>query len=367
MAINLSIRWSHPEATSAQVRYARVDNTGTPTYTLVTPNPVVTPATTTVSVATNVPNGQYVVESIPIYNDGRSCSPTVQYTDPCPGLIAINASINLGNIVVTWQAQPQVPKALISVSFPSGGTYQNMFVNMDTTNTNTIPIPPGNNGQITVRGQSVCDESSGFYSAYSNTITLDNTGNTNPVMSQFKLGNDINSLCNNSTVNLYTNGAFGLNSVLYNDSLLTNPVTGYTYASLVTDGVGDVGYIYSISTLTGTVLSEASQSCSVEVRNFWTSGSYTIGSISGIAGFTFPGGGIGMDSVYYGIKNAMIVSTTITAVVTATPAASGSLSLYKNGILVECLNVTGDGSYSFGAISANSDDRISIYAQPGSC
>lgn len=367
MSINLSIRWSHPEANQAKIRYARIDNTGVPTWVLVTPNPVVSPITNTVSIATNLPNGQYAVESTPVYADGRTCSPTVDYTPVCPGLIAINASINLGNIVVTWTADAFIPKARISVSFPNGGSYVNTFNNIGVSNTTTIPIPPGNNGQITVRGQSVCDDISGFYSGYSNTITLNNSGNTNPVMSQFILGNNINTLCNGGSVNLYTNGPFGIGKVLYNDSLLSNPVTGYTFAGLVSDLLNTAGDIYSIDSLTGTVLSENAQKCSVEVRNMWNSNSYKIINVVGIPGFTFPGSGVGLDSHYSGIKNALMVSTVITVSVSASPAASGCLRLYKNGFQTECLAVTGDGSYSFGPISANSDDTLTIYAENSTC
>jgi hypothetical protein len=64
--INLTIEIQHPAAASNTVRYARIDNTLTPVYTII-PN-VQGP----VFVISNVPNGQYRVFAKPNYPDGRS-------------------------------------------------------------------------------------------------------------------------------------------------------------------------------------------------------------------------------------------------------------------------------------------------------
>jgi hypothetical protein len=119
---------------------------------------------------TNVPDGQYQVNITPIYADGRSCTPTTVITEPCPGLLSINAVLNSGNIVVSYLAPSQVPKVRITVDYPNGGSFIANYVNNG--NNIVIPLPPGVTGIFTVSGQSVCDESAGFFSASSPQISL---------------------------------------------------------------------------------------------------------------------------------------------------------------------------------------------------
>jgi len=167
MSINLSIRFQHPGAIAHQVSYARIDNTSNPVFTNVQPNPTTSPAT----IATNIPNGQYQINSIPIYADGRKCDPITIFTDPCPGLISISAVISAGAIVVSYLAPSDAPKVKINVAYPNGGSFSKLYVNDG--NDIAIPIPPGiTSGDFIVTGQSVCDESSGFYSPPSSQVTV---------------------------------------------------------------------------------------------------------------------------------------------------------------------------------------------------
>lgn len=364
MAINLAIRWSHPNATAALVRYARVDNTSSPVYTTITPNPAVSPNINVLTVATNLPNGQYEVQATPIYADGRSCAASVYYTPECPGLVAINAYVNAGNVIVTWTADPSIPKARITVNFPGGGQSISLYSNVQTVNTTAISIPPGNSGQITVFGQSVCDESTGFYSAASNQVTVDNNTGTTPLPGQYTRSNNIDNICNEAPIVLYTNGAFGIGSVLYQDSGLTTPMTGFIYVSLVSSKT-----IYTVSTTTGTVLTESGQSCNVIVANEVLTNNYKINAVTGVTGFVLPGGGVpstGVGPTYYGTRTGS-GSLTITVNVTSNVGASGGLSLFRNGVLVQCLTISGDGSYSFAAASFVSTDILQITAHTGVC
>lgn len=166
MSINLTASFSHPDASAHRVRYARIDNTVTPVYTTVSPDPVSSPAT----IATNIPNGQYRVGYKPIYADGRSCEEQFQDTPACEGLISINAYFDGDNIVVQYLAPSDAPKVRITVNYPNGGSFTANYVN----NGNDIPIAVPSNlfGDFFVTGQSVCDESSGFYSAPSSQVTI---------------------------------------------------------------------------------------------------------------------------------------------------------------------------------------------------
>lgn len=177
MSINLSIQFSHPDAISHQVSYARIDNIVTPSFVNVSPNPITSPAT----IAINIPNGQYQVNSIPIYADGRICQPEITITPACPGLLSITAVITSGNLVISYLAPSEVPKVRMTVNYPNGGSFIANYVNNG--NNIVIALPVGLTGNFAVTGQSVCDEASGFYSAPSSqvvvTVTSDNVAITN--------------------------------------------------------------------------------------------------------------------------------------------------------------------------------------------
>lgn len=169
MSINLSITFSHPSAIANMVQYARIDNTINPVFMTVVPN-ITGSSGSGVVIATNLPNGQYQVNITPIYADMRVCNPTIQQTDPCPPLLSMNAVLTSGNIVVSYLAPSQVPKVRITVNYPNGGSSVANYVNDG--NPVVVPVPAGVTGQFTVLGQSVCDESSGFFSAFSPQVTV---------------------------------------------------------------------------------------------------------------------------------------------------------------------------------------------------
>jgi hypothetical protein len=188
--INLSIDFEHPAAIANQVQYARIDNTVTPTFITVSPN-IAGSSGSGVVIATNVPNGQYQVNITPIYADGRSCAPTIFTTPPCDPLISINAVITSGNIVVSYLAPSTAPKVRITVNYPNGGSFVANFVNNG--NNIVIPLPAGQTGTFLVAGQTVCDEVSGFYSAFSSQVALTVTA-FNVVINNFAPGITISNV-----------------------------------------------------------------------------------------------------------------------------------------------------------------------------
>lgn len=168
MSINLSITFNHPDAIANAVAYARIDNTINPVFVNVSPN--IAGNGGTFRIASNIPDGQYQVNITPIYADGRVCAPTVVITDPCPTLISISAEVIAGNMVISYLAPSQAPKVRMTVNFPNGGSSVANYVNNG--NNIVVALPPNLPGSYTVAGQSVCDESSGFYSAFSNLVTV---------------------------------------------------------------------------------------------------------------------------------------------------------------------------------------------------
>lgn len=174
--INLGIRFANTEVTSRRVRYARIDNTNTYLWTTVGTNPTTSPAV----IATNIENGQYAIESVGIYPDGRTCPPRTYYTPSCEGLISINAYISSNNLIVEYLAPSGTPKVRITVDYPNNG--QNVANYVNTGTPIVIGLPTGVNGDFFVTGQSVCDEASEFFSPKSNQVSV--TRNSNPTITQ---------------------------------------------------------------------------------------------------------------------------------------------------------------------------------------
>lgn len=166
MSINISLSFIHPEAVSQFVQFARIDNTLNPVYSTVVPNPVTSPAT----IATDIPNGQYSIQSKPVYADGRSCEFTTIYTPACPGLISINAYIDGTNLIVQYLGPSEAPKVRITVTYPNNGSFTANYVNNG--NDIAIALPSNLFGDFSVLGQAVCDEDSGFYSPFSNQVVV---------------------------------------------------------------------------------------------------------------------------------------------------------------------------------------------------
>lgn len=185
--INLSIRFSHPDAIAHFVRYARVDNTSSPLYIVVSPNPTVSPA----NIATNIASGQYLIESTPLYGDGRICNPINTYTPSCDGLLSFSAYLSGNNIIAQYLAPYSAPKVRINVYYPNGGSSTTLVVNNGTDV--VIPLPAGVYGDFSITGQSVCDESSQFYSPQSPEVIVSRLSN-NTAITNGITGIDITSI-----------------------------------------------------------------------------------------------------------------------------------------------------------------------------
>lgn len=248
MSINLSIQFSHPSAISNQVSYARIDNTSTPVFIQV-PNVITSPAT----IASNVPDGQYQINITPVYADGRTCQPTTFTTPACSSLVSLSASINSSVMVINYLAPSGVPKVRITIGYPNGGNNTANYVNDG--NPISVAIPANLFGDYTVSGQSVCDETSGFYSPATQNVTV--TLNQ-PIPNQYVLSNNLTSICTGTPQQLYTSGGFSVGTTLFTDSTLGTPVTGFNYVMIN-------ALVYNIDSTTGLIGSATGNNCNVNI------------------------------------------------------------------------------------------------------
>lgn len=176
MAKNLAIKLSDPVATSATIKYARIDNNSNPTYTNVSPNPTVTPEVKTITVFTNKPDGQYRIVATPIRPDGIKCDEQVLITPACAAPLSIYAHFDgSGNIVVQWNTDALIPKTRIKINYPNGGSTVQDFVNSSSSMSVTINPPVGITGTFTISAQSICNANSMFLSAFTSSVSISNS------------------------------------------------------------------------------------------------------------------------------------------------------------------------------------------------
>jgi hypothetical protein len=272
MSINLSAIFSHPSAITNAISYARIDNTTTPVF-VQAGNFANSPAV----FASNIPAGQYQVNIIPVYADGRICDPTIFQTPACPGLLSITGYIQSGNLVVQYAAPSTVPKVRITVTFPNGGSNVQNYVN--TGASIVVPLPAGLFGDYTIQGQSVCDEISAFFSSFSSTVIV---SLNQPVAGTFALSIAPSGICGATPGTFYTNGPFAPGVTLYSDSALSSPVTGYNY--VVTNNT-----VYLIDGTTGLIGAATGNTCNANISG---ATGFSVGSPTSSGLITAPPGTI---------------------------------------------------------------------------
>lgn len=159
MSVDLNIKFEHPGAVSHTVRLARIDNTNTPSYS------TFTGITSSPYFLGTFPNGQYEARIKPVYADGRVCpDEDIQISPACYGVTSFNAMQQGNTLVITYLAPEELPKVLITVNYPNGGSYQTIVTNGSNGSSLTIPIPSGLYGDFVVYVQGVCDDTTGFFS-----------------------------------------------------------------------------------------------------------------------------------------------------------------------------------------------------------
>jgi hypothetical protein len=106
---------------SFNIRYARVDNTTTPTYS------TINNITGGLYIIQNVNNGQYNVGVTANYASGISCPEVMQTTPACSGINAFSVSFVSGNFVVSYATTSAY--VILNISYPNGGSYSAQYAN----------------------------------------------------------------------------------------------------------------------------------------------------------------------------------------------------------------------------------------------
>lgn len=154
---SLILDFDHPTATKYLVRYARIDNTSTPSYITI-PNVMGSPYT-----IPSVPDGQYSVGITPQYADNRRCPELLKTTTSCSGIFNFSAVIGGSptGIVISYTASESLANIRVLVSYPNGGSFSQVYTNDG--NPININPPSGVYGDYSITIQPVCNATTGYY------------------------------------------------------------------------------------------------------------------------------------------------------------------------------------------------------------
>lgn len=156
--IDIIVTFVHPDAVSNIIRYARVDNTSTPVYTVI---PNILPGDSPYTIS-GLPDGEYVVGITPVYADGRTCSEVIQNTGfPTNGFTAFSAYFDGSDIIVSYAAPVGMPQLRVNVNLPNGGVLTSLHTNTGV----DIPITPatGVYGNYSLTLTAVYNQTTGYF------------------------------------------------------------------------------------------------------------------------------------------------------------------------------------------------------------
>jgi len=156
--MDISVTFTHPDAISNTIRYARIDLGGTLDWTTITG---VLPGASPYSI-NNVDEGQYVVGITPVYADGRKCGEVTKNTTSCGSIAAFAASFDGNDILVTYSASLSIPKVRLVINYPNGGQFSQIYNNGAAI---VVTPPSGLTGAYSLTMQAVCNENTEWYGA----------------------------------------------------------------------------------------------------------------------------------------------------------------------------------------------------------
>lgn len=224
--MDIIVNFNNPSAISYTLRYARIDNTNTPTYITI-PNVLSSPY-----LINNVADGQYFVGITPIYADGRVCPEITQTTPACTGInsfSAVTGGSPTSDFIVSYSAIAGLPKIRVNIAYPNGGSWSQIYNNGSSPI--TIPFPPFVYGDFSITITPVCNENTGYFGAPTAPVIL-NVPDPNVLPGNMYSISHTNTASNVGTVQLYIgNNNSSPSTFLYNATLVTDPTTG-TSASL---------------------------------------------------------------------------------------------------------------------------------------
>lgn len=156
--MDIIVNFDLPAASSFTIRYARIDNTNTPTYITI-PSVLLSPYT-----ISGVASGQYFVGITPVYADGRKCPEMTHTTPACTGINSFSAILGgspIDEFVISYSASVSLPKVKVNIAYPNGGSWSQIYNNTGTDI--NVAFPPFVYGSFSISMQPVCNEDTGFF------------------------------------------------------------------------------------------------------------------------------------------------------------------------------------------------------------
>lgn len=182
---------------------------------------------------------------------------------------------------------------------------------------------------------------------------------------QFQVDTNILTVCRAIQQTFYPDAPFAPGVTMYTDSGLSTLLTSYDYIIQVSTSP-DIYDIDSVTGVVGALAGTCSPSFNTQIINNLTGASIDDTTVGGAAWIivdtgTFPiGSGSDLTGTHGGFFG--VIRVIISGVV-----AAGSLALYVDSILIECLNVSISGNYDYSSRSYSSGSIIVIELNVGSC
>jgi hypothetical protein len=200
----------------------------------------------------NIAPNEYEIYYISHCQNGEESVPSdTFYSSPtCQQPRGFNVTQSGNNFVIVYTVPSSVGMVNLRIEYPNGGTFDQNY-GVSQLGTITVPIPAGQFGDFTFSLRSVCNEDSGWYSPYMNSIEMTIA---NP------------AVCPAPVINDYLVISVSLTEIIYRFTLgsatssvrvvLTNNTTGNQqfYQPSLIDGkvdvplaVGSVAYNYTVA------------------------------------------------------------------------------------------------------------------------
>lgn len=378
--VDLVVTFSHPDAISNTIRYARIDNTVTPVYTTI---PGILPGDSPYTIS-GVANGQYRVYLRPIYSDGRLCTETFVDTPACTGINSFSVAYDGTNINVTYSASGDLDAVRVNISYPNGGSFSQIYANGDPI---VIAPPPGVFGTFFVTMQPVCNVNSGFFGVATppstfiinppfNSVIINNSSLNQSFVGIFSLVPALSYL-DSTPLNIAATQAFYIGDGTYGqlfvrvdgadrDLLACTLVTGTgTYSGIP---YSTNRFLFtSVSILAGCTIT-LTDDASPSLGDFIVTNSSATGQIDSITPViysivsgSFPvSNGQELDATHTGF--ASILNVAVSGI-----TGNTKVELFKNGVLQQCITFISDGNNNFAAFAFNPGDLCEFVMSDGGC
>ncbi len=167
------------------------------------------------------------------------------------------------------------------------------------------------------------------------------------VSTVMRLSNTYTNICAQATTTVYSNAPVTTGVIIYSDSGLTTPITGFAFVS--------GSFIYNLNTVTGEVQSALAQNCG-DTSIFNLTSARTITAVTSLNGFTLTGtiaAGSNQNGTHIAFSASIVVSTSGSGGTTAT--------LRRNGTLVSTKAVSNTITFDFASFVVGDSLVIQVF------